>query len=442
MTQYLRSVFLGSLLWACAAAPALAGSFSINENSANDLGRANAGRVVSTDDALAAFGNPALMTRFEALTLSNHISYIAGNAAFEDQGSVDLQGNPLGGDVDDFFENAFVPALQVVLPAGDRWAVGLSVNAPFGLASEYEPDSVARFQAIRSKLTTINVNPTIAFALSDRLSVGGGVSLQYAKAELSSAINLDTVVLPLIDCVQAPCNAVGQDGLSEIEGDDFSWGWNIGIALQPTDALTLGATYRSEVDHELDGEADFTLPDSPIVAGLTAQTGLFQDTDGRAQLDLPSMLEFGARLQATDRLALFADLSVLYWSDLTELRVDFENPAQPPTIEELEYDTAARYAVGADYDISPDWTVRAGLAFDETPSTPEFATARIPDNDRIYYAVGVTFTGLHIAQLDIGYNYIDVDPTDFDRTNRLGDRVRGRVSADAHVLSVGFTKRF
>ena len=138
---------------------AMAGGFSINENSAADLGRANSGRVTAVHDASVAFGNPALMVRFDHLTISNTASYIFGQAEFENQGSVDLTGQSLGGDTDGFFDSAIVPSLQIVYPVSDKLAAGLSVNAPYGLSSTYDEGWAGRYQGLGSELTTININP-------------------------------------------------------------------------------------------------------------------------------------------------------------------------------------------------------------------------------------------------------------------------------------------
>ena len=269
--------------------PAWAGSFAINENSANDLGRANAGRVVSDMDAIAAWGNPAMMVAQDRALLTSTISYIDGTAEFTNTGSTNALGAPVGGDVDDFFDNAFVPSLQGIYPVNDRLALGLSVNAPFGLASVYEPDTVARYQAIESELFTLNVNPSVGFEVTDRLSVGAGFNVQYADVTLTNAIDFGTIALVSNPAVTDPAVAQSDDGLVELMGDDISFGYNVGAAFHASDALTFGVHYRSDIDHVIEGEAAFTLG-SVFGPAVAAATGAFQDTGAVAELDLPASL--------------------------------------------------------------------------------------------------------------------------------------------------------
>ena len=441
--RWLKISLLGtSLLGFASPLPAWAGGFSINENSAADLGRANTGRVTQTQDASSAFGNPALMVRYEHFTISNTASYITGDASFEDQGSIDLTGESLGGDTDGFFDSAIVPALQLIYPISERWAAGLSVNAPFGLSSTYDEGWTGRYQGLGSELLTINVNPSIAFAVNDTLSVGGGVNVQYANVELSSAIDFGAVCFAEIGpegCTNLGLTPQAADGLVEIEGDDISFGYNIGVAFSPSEAVTLGAHFRSRVRHDIEGDADFTVPGN--AQALTA-TGAFTDSDGTAELPLPASFEVGVGWKLNENISLYANFLRTYWSDLEELRIDFENPAQPDTIEELNFETADRYGVGVDVSVHKNWTLRAGYSFDEGAAADGFRTVRIPDNDRDIYAFGVSFTGLEHWRFDVGYNRFDFKTTDFTRIGPSNDLVTGVIRADVDVFSIGGSKTF
>lgn len=421
---------------------AYAGGFSINENSALDMGRANTGRVTQTDDASAAYGNPALMVHYDNLTISNTLSYISGSARFEDTGSVDLTGQSLGGDTQGFFDSAIVPSLQVVYPISEGLAAGFSLNAPYGLSSTYEDGWAGRYQGLGSKLTTINANPSLAYAFNDQFSIGGGVNVQYAKATLSSAVDFGVVCfsqLGAAGCAPLGLTPQNADGRLEVEGTDWSFGYNIGASFTPSSDVTFGIHYRSKVHHDIEGDADFTVPSNAMP--LTA-AGAFQDTPGMAKLPLPGILEAGIGWQVSDSVGLYANVIRTNWSDLEELRIDFENPAQPDAHEELNYRDATRFGVGVDYRVNNDWTVRAGYSYDGDAATREFPTVRIPDNDRNIYAVGVSYSGVDHWQFDAAFNRFDFKETDFRRTGPSNDLVRGNIQSNVNVFSIGATKRF
>jgi len=253
-----KKIFSSLTIFILCSSQAWAGGFAINENSAADLGRANTGRVTHTQDASAAFGNPALMTAFEHLTVSNTGSFITGRATFEDAGSVDALGQSLGGDTDSFFDDALVPALHAVLPLSDKLAAGFSIAAPYGLSSTYEDGWAGRYQGLGSELLTINVNPSIAYAVNEHFSIGGGINIQYARAQLSSAIDFGAVCFAQIgpaDCAPQGLTPQQADGLLEVDGDDISFGYNIGAAYTPHEALTFGVHFRSRVRHDIEGTA-------------------------------------------------------------------------------------------------------------------------------------------------------------------------------------------
>lgn len=418
---------------------ARADSFAINEYSANDLGRAVAGRTTQTDDPAAAFGNPALMPLFEERAVSGTLSGIFGTSDFDDRGSTDVLGQPLsGGDTSGFLQDAVVPALHYVHPLNRRWSAGVSVTVPFGLATKYRPGWPGRYQALESELQTININPAIAYRVSPELSVGVGLNAQYADATLSSAIDFGAICL---QAARGACPGPQQiDGFSEVSGDDWSLGWNAGLAWQPSTDWRFGLTYRSGIDHELEGDATFTVPAAaaPVTAG-----GAFSDAAGAAALDLPASVEAGARWHATPRWTWFASLQWTQWSSLEELRVVFDNAAQSDSVDELNYEDSWRVGIGADYALSDTWTLRGGVAFDDSPTQDAFRSARIPDNDRQIYAIGATWTPRASNwQVDLAYNRVEIDTTDFEQTGEFGDRLVGEVSGGVDILSVGFVRRF
>lgn len=440
MIRLLTSTALISVV--LGAGVASADSFAINEYTSSDLGRANSGRVVQTEDPAAAFGNPALMTDFDGKAVSVGVSAILGDATYTDLGSTDAIGQPLGGDTSGIIEDAYVPYAHGVFPIAERWWLGISVTAPFGLATAYEDDWSGRYQAIDSDLKTININPSLAYKLNDQFSFGGGVSIQYVEAELSSAIDFGTVCFSQVGPAQ--CSALGvlpqtADGRSTIEGEDWSIGWNLGMTYTPNDAWKFGFHYRSGVDHKLTGDADFEVP---AQAQFLTATGAFMDTPAKAYLDLPAAWEIGASWKVTPKATIYADAIWMEWSSLEELRVQFTNNAQPDSVEPLRYEDAGRYSIGADYDLTDSWTIRAGFAYDETPVQPDHRSARIPDHDRQIYAVGTSWTPVENWTFDLAYNRIEIGETTFDATGRFNDRVYGDYTGEADLIAISATKRF
>lgn len=282
----------------------------------------------------------------------------------------------------------------------------------------------------------------MAYRVTDRFSIGAGVNAQYADARLTSAVDFGATCFSQLDpmaCASLGLTPQAADGRAVAEGDDWSYGWNAGILWSPHPDWSIGVNHRSGIDHELDGSARF---DAPIQAMPLTMNGAFAETAVTAGLDLPASTELGVKWAATDQLRVYADMIWTDWSSLEALELDYENPAQPNSVEELNYQDAGRYSLGLDYEVFPNWTLRGGYAFDESPVQPNSRSARIPDNDRHVFALGTSWDAFDTWSVDVGYNRIEIEDVEFAQTGRFGDQVIGDYTGSADIVMLGFRKSF
>ncbi|XBQ15160.1 MAG: outer membrane protein transport protein [Oceanicaulis sp.] len=422
-----------------AAAPALADGFKLSENSPRDFGMAGSGYAALAADPSTIWSNPAGLARLEDWQVTAGAYYVHGRGEFEDAGSVDALGRPIPGTQDeDLFEDKVVPNLYLAAPVGDRMTLGLGVNVPFGLATDYEPSSITRFQSVKSSLQVIDINPSVGFALTDQLSFGLGVSAQYADAKLSNAIDFTAVCLsqaPAASCQAAGLFPARSEGYVKVEGDDWSYGWNAGMLFEPEPGTRVGISYRSEVSHELEGDANFEPP-----AGAAIFSPAFTDTQGAAPLDLPAEAAVSLRHEVSGTFAWNATVRVSFW-DLDALVVDYANPAQPDSVEPLGYHNTTRVALGGEWAPQPDWVFRAGIAYDESPTPEDERSPRVPDSDRVIAALGASWTPMDSWTVDLGYQHLFFDDAEIDRIGSSGDRLVGEFDNVADIFGVGITWR-
>src|SRR6266581_1581336 len=180
---------VGGSLLAIAAGHALGSAFALQEQNASGLGHAYAGGAAAAEDVSTIFYNPAGLVRLQTAQVVLAANLICPSAKFHDSGSQPAMFQPLGGNGGDAGSCAAVPNLYVGVPFTDKWSFGLGINVPFGLQTEYDSDWLGRFQAIKSKLETVNINPVISWEPTKNLTVGGGVSWQRLKAELTNKVN-------------------------------------------------------------------------------------------------------------------------------------------------------------------------------------------------------------------------------------------------------------
>jgi long-chain fatty acid transport protein len=459
-------VSAAALIAAAAIGPGTAGAsgFALLEQSASRLGTAFAGTGAAADDATTLFFNPAGMMKLEGNQLAAGLaSGIEITSEFSNAGSTAAFGQPLGATGGDAGGWNFVPGAYLTTPLTDDLTIGLGINAPFGLKLVYEAGWVGRFQALHSEIQTINVNPSIAWQVNDRFSIGAGISYQHLQAELTNAVNYSAVVAQgvqqLVALGQLPAAAapaviaanVGLGGAARVRGDDVGWGFNIGILFDASDATRIGLAYRSAVEYDVGGTINFTQPATiPSVIGAGIVTAASATgaplSPGPVSVDLkvPDSAILSLRQSVSPKLALLADVAWTGWSSVQELRVVRDSGVTVSVTPERWRDVM-RYALGATYELNERVTLRTGVAYDNTPVPDATRTPRLPDTDRTWAAIGGRWQPSQALALDVAYAHL------FSKTVPLSQNagstaasalLLGEQHSDIDILSAQLTYRF
>lgn len=434
---------LGAGLVAIAAADARASGFQLAEQSARGLGNAFAGAAAVADDPSTIFFNPAGMTRLEGTQVSGTISFIFPSGEWSDSGSRDAFGSPLtGGDGSDGGVTAIVPVFYAHYTIDERWSAGIGVNVPFGLATNWTDTWRGRYQAIESDIKTINVQPTVAYRIDDQWSVGAGVDFQYLDVRLTQAVDYGTIAVANLG--PAPAAALGlgpqaNDGRGIVEGDSTDWGFNAGVLWEMDERTRFGFHYRSKIEHTLDGDGKFTIPQK---AKVLQGTGAFVDTDVKADITLPETINLSAVHELDDRWTLLGDIQWTRWSRVDAIEIEYKNPAQPSSTLDLKWDDTWKFAGGANYAYSDVLTLRVGMAFDQTPTSRETRSPRLPTNDRIWLSMGFSYDIEENMTLDFGYTHIWLKDGKVNQTGSFGENVVGKSENSVDMFAVGGTLRF
>jgi long-chain fatty acid transport protein len=430
---------------------AYASGFALIEMNASGQGNAYAGAAAHTNNASTIFFNPAGMMNLEGQQLSVVAHVIDPSSDFENDGSslspaLGPFGGPLTGKDDDGGDTAFIPNFYWVKPINDNMSFGIGVNAPFGLKTEYDDDWVGRYHGILSDLKTLNFNPSLGYRVNDKLSIGGGLNMMLAKVDLSSAIDFGTIcvgVAGAATCVPGGATPQEADGKAELDGDNFddlAFGFNLGLAYMISEQTTIGVAYRSEVDIDIEGDADFKLPDNPTVQGVIGMTPLFVDTDLKADVTLPASFSVSLAHQV-GKFTWLGDATWTGWSSFDELRIRYDNPAQDDTVTTEDWDDTMRYSLGVDFQYSDSLVLRTGLAYDESPiPSAKRRTPRMPGEDRTWVSLGLTYLASSAISFDVGYSHLFIDDAKIDNTlesevDALNSTLTGEFEGDVDILS-------
>lgn len=425
--------------------------FQLREQSIKNLGRANAGSVVGHRDASVVSLNPAAMTSLDKNTFQADITVIDLDAEFSGGGST-LAGTPLarpisGGNGGDPGDKTIVPNMAAVFPlhgALEGMTVGASIGAPFGLKTEYEPGWVGRYHALTSDLKTVDLTLSAALKSDEGISFGIGLIYERAEAELSKAIDFGTVICtnsgnPL-NCVNPafPFRAGSHDGEIGVTGDSTGFGWIIGAQIEH-EQLAIGVSYRSEIDHDLEGNVDFQRP--PGVAANPLLAATFANSAGGAPLTTPSIATLSVRYAVSDRIRVLADVQQTGWESLDTIEIRRTDGTVVGS-EEFDWQDSTFVSLGAEFDLSEAFTLRAGIAKDQSPTNDRTRSPRLPDDDRMLYSLGMTWNVSDSLSVDAAYQRITIDDPTINIVSPTGSSLAGTFSGAADLVGIAAQYRF
>lgn len=359
-----------------------AAGFQLTEQSSLGAGRAYAGAGIVGDDLSAVHYNPAGMTLLPGTQIQAGAVYIGVDAPYTDRKT--------GAHENGMYNGQPIPAGFITHQLNDQVWLGLAMTVPFGMGTEYDKDWSAKDRGTNSMILTVDINPNVAWKVNEFLSVGGGISLQYAHAKLGTHLS------------KGPLN-VGQ---GEIDADSWDWGYNFGVMLSPTEKLRFGLAYRSAIEHNAEG--DFTLKNGALNAAMGVSKFTF---DSKATVKTPSTLMLTGTWEANDALRLSGLIRWAKWSNFDTLTIKNKTPAGMEALGqhsiENDWEDTWLFSVGADYRINDAWTVRGGVAYEKDPiSDNSLRMAVIPDTDRLWLSLGATYHWSKAVQFDFGATYL------------------------------------
>ena len=413
------------------ASTAHAAGFMLTEQTAGSMGRAYAGVGVDGTDVGGMYYNPASMTLHPGTQIQAGFVGIGLNLDFagdESKGYHDANGR---------FHPQAIPHGFISHQINDSTWVGLSLTVPFGMGTAYDSDWAGNKRGIKATILTLDFNPNFAWKVSDKFSVGAGISLQYASADLKTRLALsDTTpgqkasgaIHSAIQDAQVAGNsqklqeamdvaaAVGNGSVkSEIDADSWAWGWNVGFMWSPTQNFRVGVSYRSEITHDADGDltvnglegvnlAALYSSDLGQIIGASLSQGL-GTMDGSATVSAPAWAMANVAWEVNDLLSLYATFRWTDWSSFDKLEIKSGGQSMA-TITNKWRDTYLG-SLGADLRLTDWWTLRGGVAYESSPiSDPSYRTAIIPDADRWWFAVGSSFKLMDNLIWDISFAHL------------------------------------
>ena len=401
-----------------------ASGFQLTEQNASGLGNAYAGQAAVAENASTIFFNPAGMTQLQAREISGGVAAIGPSFHFEDKGSTvgapslggttgGLTGTGEGGNAGGW---AALPNGYLSWALNKDLYVGIGVGAPFGLKTEYDNPWLGAAQATLFDVKTYNVNPSIAYRLNDKVSLGMGLNWQRVEAIYERQL-----------AVVSPTYAASPLKLTL---DDDAWGWNVGALFTISPSTKVGVSYRSAIQYHTTGKIAVTGSNPLINAGASS--------DAKADIKLPDTFSLAVTQQLSDRWQMLGDVTWTGWSSIPKLDIVRASNTGAGTgngmvaqVLDTDFKDTWRVGLGATYKYNDAWKLKYGIAFDQTPvKAASTRLVSMPDNDRVWFSFGAQWMPTKTSALDFGMTYIAIKDSKIDNDQSASPAFRGRVTGD------------
>lgn len=454
---FLRSEYslCRAILWCAAATMALSGEvtraragsgFVLRSQDTTTLGSANAGMSTETGNAGLMVNNPASLgwdTGRELVFTATPI-FTTGNFANGAAGSA--FGVPIiGGNGGNSGTKVLAPSVFAAADLTPEIRVAIGVTSLYGLGSTEQPGWIGRYYSYTSQLVTYDLLPAISYRPVSWFSVGVMPIVQYARAKTTSAIDFGT-----IDQVALGGVGGGRPGLDDGSVSTRTTGWaggyELGALIEPLPGTRLGAAYRSQIRQSLNGRENFQTG-GPVGDAVAAATGGFKSSDISFGLNLPATATVGVAQRINDALTVMADLQWMGWHTLHGLTITQPDPTQPPTVVNLDWHDSWFFAAGLRYRLNEQISLRAGAAYDGSPTRDSTRTPLIPDSDSYWASAGVEWRLTPATSLEAAYGHIFVTngPVNLSAAvpaNLFRGNLSGSIRGGVDYLSFQVVSRF
>ncbi len=431
--------------------PARAGAFAVPMDNAAAWGRAGAGGSLFPDAASAAFGNPAAMGFFDGALMQASASYADIGIRFRGDAWA-FDGSPMtGGDGGRAGFRAAVPSLYYARPLSDRWVLGIGQTVPLGMRSRYDADWKGRDFATATRIRSTGLSLSLAYRVGDAFVLGAGVIAQRTDAKLGQVLDIGGAISrsPLASGTGIHSPPQTFEAAIDVQASGVSAGWFAGLAWKPGERDTWGLSYHARIRNRLAGR--YALRGDEMTMQALALTpllypGIAIDPGGGpavSRLDIPASASLDWVHRFGTRAALGTTLAWTGWSSFDALPLG--SLGRPVVTIPYRYRDTLFAALGGDLRLDERWLLRAGVAWDQSPTRDETRDPRIPDGDRYFASLGTSFRVTRQLELALAYSHQFVG----DGTVRLvnqpllgGARIDGRTRNRGDVVSVAVTYRF
>lgn len=409
MIKELLLLATGCLLGVLTAA---AEGYQVNTLSARQLGMGHTGVALKLGAESMIFNPAGLGFSSKALDLTGTFTAVASQVSADVSGATYRTHNSISTPM------AFNAAFRVY----DNLQVGVSFYTPYGSSINWTRDWPGSVLSQKVNLKIYDLQPTVAWRITPKLSIGAGLMLSWGSVDLSKGLVSSSTMDRALGMMAA--TGISQqmgidpeyrfDDISpasvNLKGkSDLSVGFNVGAMYDLTSRLSVGASFRSKMQMKVrSGDATVSYANEIARAVLEKDLGIINAANFKASMPSPYVLTLGASYRPVDKLTLAFDAQLTGWKTYKELHIDFLSDKLSAYDQKLpkRYYNAWAFRLGGEYALTPRLDLRAGMMVDLTPVNKEHFNPETPGMTRLGPSAGLTFRPLPRLGIDVSFMYV------------------------------------
>jgi long-chain fatty acid transport protein len=396
--------------------------FAVYTQGGSSLGQ-GAATIAHADDPSAIFFNPALINKLEGTQVELGTTLIFPSREFKS----DITGKTYKAESDVLYPST----VFITQKFNDKISAGLGVFNPFGLSNKWGDNWEGRYLTTNAEMTTYNINPVVSYRITPNIALAAGLEILLLDATLENKINLSAI----------PGLPPGiPDAGQKFKGDGNGIGCNFGILIEPHKDISIGASYRSEIKVDIDGDATFDLPDPSLRA-------FFPNATGTADLTLPQQVHVGVYYKGFNPLSFEVGLRWEGWSSYDQLKIELADGRTSVAPKDWKDTYSAN--IGAKYQLNETVALLAGYLYGGNPIPDKTFEPSIPDADTHLFCIG-TDVKYKKFRFDLSYAYQYLQSRHKNNlVDDLNDGVlnpdtsaNGKYNSNLHMVGLSLTYQF
>ena len=396
---FMKRFLIGDMT-ALSAMSMMAEGYQINTLSAKQLGMGHTGTALKLGSESMIFNPAALGFSNRTLDISGSVTGIKAIATADYNGGKYQTKNGISTPM----------AINASFRIYDNFQAGISFYTPYGSAIDWTKDWPGAELNQKVNLKVFTVQPTFAWRITPKLSVGAGLMISWGNVNLDKALVSGRSFDALMGAMGVPSN-LGESAAASVNlkgTSDVALGANVGIMYDINSKWTVGADFRTRMQMKVPaGVAQVDYATETARKVLEQKVGLINEANFSAAMPCPYVLNVGASFKPDERLTLAADVQLTGWKTYRTLNIEF-----PDNIKDFsqhitkDYRNAMAYKIGAQYALTDRFDLRAGLMIDTTPVNKNYYNPETPGMTKIEPTVGFSFRPIERLSIDFSFMYI------------------------------------